>query len=84
MMDWYPVVIQVVEDETLESFRCTIRGKQYWIPRSAINPETRCVLGECDVLIEIRWSEALEMGLSLVRRTNRDSGRPSYSASSWK
>ena len=80
MMDWYPVLVQVVEDETPESFHCTIRGKQYWLPKSAINPETRCVLGECDVLIEIQWSVASEMGLSHVWKTNCASGRPSYSA----
>ncbi len=71
-----PVMIQVVEEETPESFHCTIRDKRFWIPRAAINPETRCVLGECDVLIEIQWSLALEMGLCHGRRMNRDSGRP--------
>ncbi len=76
MMNWYPVTVQVVEEETPDSFHCTIRDKRFCIPRSAINPETRCVLGECDASIEIRWSSALEMGLPQFLKTNRDSGRP--------
>lgn len=74
-MNWYSVMIQVVEDETPESFHCTIRDTRYWIPKATINPETRCVLGECDVRIEIEWSKAKDLGLVQVWKTERDSGR---------
>jgi len=73
---WFSVLIQVVEDETPESFHCTIRDKRFCIPRGAINPETRCVLGECNVLIEIQWPLALEIGLAHAWKMNRDAGLP--------
>lgn len=68
----YPILIDTVDDEWPDDLLCTIGGKKYLLPKTAIQPVidgVRCtdgkgpIVGECDVKAEIPMNLAQKLGL---------------------
>lgn len=69
----YPILIATVDEERPEFLVCTIGGKEYLLPKSAIKPVidgVRCtdgkgpIVGECDVKAEIPMGLAQRLGIA--------------------